>query len=251
LPAVSFVYTPRQPTAGVLHEVVRRHLRYRLAYDHGLCREVVRIWSRVLRAHYRRQARAADMGASGGETGMVTGLQRFGGAVNLHVHAHTLVLDGVFAPAADGTLVRRRVAAGLARRGIDLEGDDADPLAEESLARAGLGQAAVQGRAALGRRAGRGPVRLGADPHAPWVERAGPWRAHDAGFDVHAGVTVAAYDRVGRPPRPQRPQPPADDRERVQRHVRRDAAGARRPACSSGPSSSATRTAAALEASRH
>jgi len=93
--------------------------------------------------------------------------------------------------------VRRRVAALLARRGIDLEGDDTDPLAEESLALAGLGQAAVQGRAALGRRAGRGPARLGADPHAPWVERAGPWRAHDAGFDIHAGVTVAAYDRPG------------------------------------------------------
>jgi len=93
--------------------------------------------------------------------------------------------------------LRRSGSRLLARRGVDLEGDDADPLAEESLALAGLGQAAVQGRAALGRRAGRGPVRLGADPHAPWVERAGPWRAHDGGFDVHAGVTVAAHDRAG------------------------------------------------------
>lgn len=80
---------------------------------------------RVLRAHYRRQARRA--GVVGGETGMVTGLQRFGGAVNLHVHAHTLVLDGVFAPAADGALAfhpapppteddLRRVVARVRRR---------------------------------------------------------------------------------------------------------------------------------------
>lgn len=160
---VEHVFPPDVPVRQWVLSVPHR-LRYRLAYDHDLCREVVRIWSRVLRVHYRRQARAGGVEAGGGETGMVTGLQRFGDAMNLHVHAHTLVLDGVFAPAA------------------------------------GLGQAAVQGRAALGRRAGRGPMRLGADPHAPWVERAGPWRAHHAGFDVHAGVTVAAHDRAGLEP---------------------------------------------------
>jgi len=130
------------------------------------------------------------------------------------VHAHTLVLDGVFALAADGTLafhpappptatelrrvaasVRRRIGRLLARRGLDLDADVVDPLAEESVALAGLTQAAVRGRAALGRRAGRGPERLGADPDAPWVDRHGPWHAHDAGFDLHAGVTVAAGDR--------------------------------------------------------
>jgi hypothetical protein len=35
---------------------------------------------------------------------MVTSVQRFGGALNLHVHFHTLVLDGVFVREADGTL---------------------------------------------------------------------------------------------------------------------------------------------------
>jgi hypothetical protein len=167
---------------------------------------------RGLRAFYRRRAR--QRGVDAGETGMVTGVQRFGGAVNLHVHAHTLVLDGVFALAADGTLVfhpappptevelrrvaanvRRRIGRLLARRGLELDADVTDPLAEESLALAGLSQAAVRGRAALGRRAGRRPERVGADPDAPWVDRHGPLHAHDAGFDLHAGVTVAAGDR--------------------------------------------------------
>jgi putative transposase len=32
---------------------------------------------------------------------------------------------------------------------------------------------------------------------APWVERQGRFHAHDAGFDLHAGVTIAADDRAG------------------------------------------------------
>jgi hypothetical protein len=35
---------------------------------------------------------------------MVTSVQRFGGALNLHVHFHTLVLDGVFVRNDEGGL---------------------------------------------------------------------------------------------------------------------------------------------------
>ena len=56
-----------------------------------------------------------------------------------------------------------------------------DPLGAESLALAGLAQAAVRGRAALGGRAGRGPQRVGADPDAPWVDRDIPLHAHEGG----------------------------------------------------------------------
>lgn len=72
---------------------------------------------------------------------------------------------------------------------------DVDPLAGESEALAGLSRAAVLGRAALGNRAGRGPLRVGADPDAPWVDRQVPLHAHDSGFDLHAAVHVAAGDR--------------------------------------------------------
>ncbi len=57
-----------------------------------------------------------------------------------------------------------RVRRQLARLGVTgaAEPDgDGDPLAEESVALAGLAQAAVVGRAAMGRRAGRGPQRIG------------------------------------------------------------------------------------------
>jgi Putative transposase/Transposase zinc-binding domain len=195
---------------------VPHRLRYRLAYDQGLCRAVLAVYVRALGTFYRQRARRA--GVAGGRTGTVTGLQRFGGSVNLHLHFHTLVLDGVFAlgaghqtvshPAAPPTdaetarvtaRVRRRIEALLVRRGIATgETDDgADPLADESAALAGLTAAAVRGRTALGRRAGRGPLRIGADPDAPWVERQGPLQAHDAGYDLHAAVAVRADDRTG------------------------------------------------------
>ena len=83
----------------------------------------------------------------------------------------------------------------LGLAGVTVTDEDADPLAHESQALAGLSEAAVLGRAALGRRAGRGPLRIGADPDAPWVERDVPLHAHDAGFDLHAAVHVAAGDR--------------------------------------------------------
>ena len=120
------------------------------------------------------------------------------------------MLDGVFVRNDDGGLcfhpaapptdadvqrVVARVRRRLERLGVvgALDGDgDVDPLVEESGALAGLAQAAVLSRAALGGRAGRRPVRIGGDPDAPWVDRHVPLHAHDTGFDLHAAVHVAA-----------------------------------------------------------
>jgi hypothetical protein len=189
---------------------VPHRLRYRLAYDHRLCRTVLQVFVRALRSAYRRQGRR--QGLTGGDTGMVTSVQRFGGAVNTHLHFHTIVLDGLFVRESDGTLrfhpaapptdedVHRvvvRVRRRLERLGLTAatSDEDADPLAEESPALAGLSRAAILGRTALGPRAGRGPERIGADPDAPWVDRQIPLHAHDSGFDLHAAVHVEAGDR--------------------------------------------------------
>jgi hypothetical protein len=58
--------------------------------------------------------------------------------------------------------------------------------------------AAVLVRAALGGRTGCGPSRVGAEPDAPWVERAVPLHAHEAGLDLHAAVHFAAAGDWGR-----------------------------------------------------
>jgi hypothetical protein len=175
------------------------------------------VFVRAVVGWYRRRARRA--GWADGHSGSVTVIQPFGSGLQLNVHGHALVLDGVFTEAADGTLqfhpaaaptdlevarlvatIRTRVLRLLRRRGIFTEpaDDDApDPLAETSLALAGITSAAVQGRSALGPRAGARVLQLGRVPGAPWVTSTGTRQAHLDGFDLHANVAVAANNRDG------------------------------------------------------
>ena len=111
-------------------------LRYRLAWDHGLTRAVLGVYARVLQDFYVRHAHRCGIGPL--RTGMVTVIQRFGSSVNLNVHFHTLVLDGVFTEIMPGRLqfhaatppsdaavaqvlatIRQRVRRLLARRGLE------------------------------------------------------------------------------------------------------------------------------------
>src|SRR5437870_6108987 len=192
---------------------VPHRLRYRLAYDHRLCRTVLHVFVHARRSAHHRQARR--QGLPSGETGMVerATLRRGGERSPPLSHAHTLVLDGVFVRESDSALrfhpaspptdddVRRvvaRVRRRLERLGLSratFTDEDTDPLADESAALASLSRAALLGWTALGDRAGRGPARIGADPDAPWVERPVPLHAQDGGFDLHAAVHVAAGDR--------------------------------------------------------
>ncbi|TMA57525.1 MAG: hypothetical protein E6J75_07445 [Deltaproteobacteria bacterium] len=124
-------------------------------------------------------------------------------------------LDGVFAERADGTLefhaaappsdedvarllaAIRRVLRLLARRGLATEdAPDVDPLAEEFPALAGISSAAVQGRVALGARAGARVIQIRREPDAPWVTSRDPRQAHLDGFDLHAEITAEADDRA-------------------------------------------------------
>ena len=77
-------------------------LRYLLAWNHTLCRAVLGVAVRAVLGFYRRRARRT--GVRDGRSGAVTVIQRFGGGLQLNVHFHALLLDGVFAEGADGTL---------------------------------------------------------------------------------------------------------------------------------------------------
>jgi hypothetical protein len=150
-------------------------LRYLLAWDHELCRAVLAVYARVLLSFQRRRARRR--GLRDGHSGCVTVIQRFGGGLNLNVHFHTLVFDGVFTEGEGGALRFRplpsptdeevgvvlatidvRVCRLLRRRGFDATAADLsrpDPVAEASPPLAGISSASIQGRIALGPRAGR------------------------------------------------------------------------------------------------
>ena len=190
-------------------------LRYRLAWDHDLCRAVVALFVRaVLRCLH---ARARDGGVGDGHGGAVAVVQRFGGALNLNVHIHALVLDGVFAPGRADALafhpapplttldvaevlqtVEARVRRLLERRGFgdgDAGASDGDVWAEEAPGLAGLAAASVQGQLALGRDRGARVQRLGDEAEEEGETAHGNCHARANGFDLHAGLVVPAGQR--------------------------------------------------------
>lgn len=115
-------------------------LRYRLAWDHDLCRAVVAVYMHAVLGWLRRRACSDDV--TDGRGGGAAVIQGFGGALSLNLHIHALVLDGVFARNHAGALnfqpaprltaldvaevlatVEPRIKRLLDRRGLG-EGDD-------------------------------------------------------------------------------------------------------------------------------
>jgi hypothetical protein len=209
---------PKVPTRQwVLSFPIR--LRYLMAYNHELCREVLAIFVRVVTQFYRQQAEAD--GVTGGKTGSVTFVQRSGGALNLNVHFHTVFIDGVFADAqGEGkkglsfhplseitdqqaavilSQIRYEILCHLRDKGLLAYDYDTDSLADKDPLLAACYDASVQNRIAFGSRAGQKVTRLGADPYAEReaskVERRGKPQAHLDGFDLHARQHIHANDR--------------------------------------------------------
>jgi hypothetical protein len=75
-------------------------LRYRCAYNARLTSDVLRAFIRALCAELRRRAQRL-WGVRAEQCGAVTVVQRFGSALDLNVHFHTLALDSAYTYAAD------------------------------------------------------------------------------------------------------------------------------------------------------
>jgi len=205
-------------------------LRYRLAFDRELTADVLRVFMRAVFGSLRRRTRPERAGSGPALGGAVTFVQRFGGALNLNVHFHTLVLDGTYRSTENDPTLRfhaapppeseelewvlQRVVRGIVRvierRGL---GDEPDQLTEEDPLLAQLLAASVQSRAATGPRAGQRVLRFGdrveIQPDEMQAHEKTPGLARSNGFSLHAGVAVPANDRqrlerlcryVGRPP---------------------------------------------------
>jgi len=189
----------------------------RCAWDARLTSEVLRAFLRALFADLRRRARIHH-GVQRAQCGAVTAIQRFGSALNLNPHFHSMVLDGVYAgPAyapgpflplpAPETEDVARVMAGTARRVTRLlekrgiESDD-DPLAEDDPLLATLMAASVRSRIATGPEAGQPWRRLGdrVEPVEPGegLEAEGEAATRcvrHGGMSLHSDVSVPGRDR--------------------------------------------------------
>jgi Putative transposase/Transposase zinc-binding domain len=186
-------------------------VRYQLAFNAGLTRAVLRVFLRTVFGWQRR--RAVRRGVVGARSGSITAIQRFGGSANLNVHFHALLFDGVYTrasptarpvfhrlpPPTDADIagllarVQRRVRRLLMRRGRwpDAEAGS-DPFAAQEPLFASAVAASLQGRVALGPRAGQPVRRLRS---AAAVTVTGRRSARLEGFSLHADVAVPARRR--------------------------------------------------------
>jgi hypothetical protein len=185
-------------------------LRLVAAARADVLRHIVRIFVQTIFRGMRRRLRMP-----GAAPGAIAACHRAGGALNVNPHLHLLVPDGVFvrhpaggagfhrAPAPSPNdlaelvqAVRRRVLRRLARMGL---------LRDDRTAAEGSNEqpelSALEACETLALRAGEFEAHDGAkaDPDdLPPGRRSSRWSAHDAGFDVHAGVCVPAGNHVGR-----------------------------------------------------
>jgi hypothetical protein len=172
-------------------------VRYVLAWRHDLCTSVARVLHRAVhgtcgRGH-RRGGWARPEAARSSSCSAL-------GALNLNVHLHALVLDGVFARGADGRLRFHRppaptaadvtnvlaaivpsLRARLARQSLDDDGESTDRFADATPLLAGLVAASALGVLVVGGVPERQPERLGGAGWAPLGRRpavAGPETPH-------------------------------------------------------------------------
>ncbi len=157
---------------------------------------------RVLFEAIQRRMRE-QLGVARGRAGFVTFVQRFGGSLNLHVHFHVLVLDGlfvrtgkaapIFVPAPAPTRVdlervlvevRDGITAWIAKHDAAADGDEPDALA---------GCAGIATQRGLFDVLGGKPAPDDDEPRAP-----GKRSASLDGYNLHAAVRIGADDDLAR-----------------------------------------------------
>ncbi len=82
-------------------------LRYRMASDDKLLKEVNKILCDEINSYLRKEAR--KLGIKGGEAGIVSYLQRAGSALNLNLHFHLLAIDGIYTVDGEGDPLFHRI----------------------------------------------------------------------------------------------------------------------------------------------
>jgi hypothetical protein len=171
---------------------VPKPLRLRLARDPAWTSWVGNLAVRAIGAWQRRVARARGVIAP--RTGAVMFVQRFGGLVNLNVHFHLVVPDGVFVDdgeqlafalhpvptSGDVLAILDRIVRRVTRRLAAETHDDDEPDATPDVLAQVQAEAAATWRSADAKPTARGAERL---------------RAWHEGYSLHAGVVIAEHDR--------------------------------------------------------
>jgi hypothetical protein len=197
---------PRVPTRQYVLSLPYA-LRFKMAYSPDATSVVLGAFISAINSDLRHRARKRKLHGRL-QTGSLTVVQRFGSSLNLNVHFHVIVMDGVYAEQPDGNLlfhpmpapsdediarVARAVCRKVTRYLGRLTGEDKD----DQLTLDHLANASVQGLVVTGPRRGCRVLRMGGTGADAEAAILGKRCAEVAGFNVHANVRVGANDRDG------------------------------------------------------
>jgi hypothetical protein len=188
-------------------------LRYLIAYDNHALNKVMSVFMGTLFSHLRSKAKKGGgkiLDAKDYFSGSVSVIQRFGSALNLNVHIHSQLSDGVYAHLNDDSVrflrvppptkdelnkltikIARRIHRYLEKR---IEDGDKDELLEKEPLLAKCYMASIRYLSAMGANSGKALLRLISQ------DGAGGKREDEQtimGFNLHASTAIEAEDRAG------------------------------------------------------
>lgn len=197
--------------------------RFWMARNPHLMSSLLNIFMRAVHRYYKNsflKNSALNLREYKVQTGSLTVIQRFGGALNLNIHFHTLFLDGVYvSKTADPkeppifipnnplyteeveTLlktVQKRMVRHLIKRGLlsKYENDPVPDLNEEMTLFDALQGSSVLGRIGTGENQGIKVRRVGSfGTEAESAFKSGPLAATLAGFSLHAATFIKEEKR--------------------------------------------------------
>jgi hypothetical protein len=198
-------------------------LRFKVAKDATLLSGALSIFTSEVFRHLRRKSGVRPM--RGVHCGAVTAVQRFGSALNLNCHGHSIVLDGVYvrdertgelrfrkvAEPTKGELEEvlrrtvkrvfaflRRKGCVLPRRGEETRDEEFDPAVLDPSVMDIVQAASIREWIGLSNDPRRVPYLGREEEGKGWVRpESKPFCAVLDGFTLHAGVRIRAGDRRG------------------------------------------------------
>src|SRR3989344_2389939 len=180
-------------------------IRYILAHNQKVTNEFLKIFIRTIESYQKRRIKNKNA-----KNGAITFIQRFGSALNLNVHFHTLMTDGVYMQQKDQTYLFQRlphpthdelqqlvnkIKIKLERKikKLNLEQIDQVSFEEESLD--DISQISIAHKSAFGDRQGQKLRQYGIKSLEIDPENHDPTTANNSGYSLNARVWIAYNKR--------------------------------------------------------
>ena len=180
-------------------------IRYVLSQNQKLTNELLKIFIRTIESYQRKRIKNKNA-----KIGAITFIQRFGSALNLNVHFHTLMTDGVYIPQKNQTylfhrlphptheelqVLANKIKIKIERKlqKLNFAQDDQLPFDEESLG--DIAQLSITQRAAFGERKGQKLRPYGIKLKEQTLENPDPTTASNSGYSLNARVWIAYNKR--------------------------------------------------------